>query len=489
VQVLHVGIVIHVVNREQSLWVYKDTCEKEVVPQFLTELKEEDEDVAKEMAEKIIVHIHQPTDTIWIYVRDGLQNKWADYERKLAETAVRRFNALDQAKRVQLMAQLTKEKNDLEAKVRESEEKLRGLERYVADTKAQSSLLWQELSSMKSELTQSELKKAELETKLNLLARKAAEVKDTVSSEQIAALERTAQQLEMQIGEQSGEDAINRHKIVLKQKEEEFSRIAALRERAVISEAEVQKARYELELAKADYERAQRMMVDVRNRLEKVRADLKKAKEEFAQTGGLALATVIAEKTLECESELASVEGKTRILAKRIAETQQRIDDGRSLDRELEEEKGRCDELKGELAVLTQREKELDDRIRTGVRISKSPKDCYKVGGYSDIGEEEPGTFEVVGEVKKPGTFKVGRRTTLLQAIAAAGGVTKNGDAKNVVILCATKKAAPAAATPESWDVRRRVVDLMAIMKGEAPDDLIIEPDDTVIVPRKESAE
>lgn len=489
-QIPHAGIVIHLVNPEQSLWLYKQVYETKVIPQFLTELKEQDADVANEMAERIIVHIHQPTNTIWVYVRDGCQNpKWADYAMKLGEMGVRRFNALDQAKRVQLMAQLTKDKSDLEAKLRKSEQKLRGLERYVADAKAESSLLWQQLSSMKSELTQGQLKKAELETKLKFLARKAEEVKDTVSSEQIAALEKAAQQIEMQVEEQGSEDTdtIKRYQMILMQKQRELERVMDLHKKAFISQAEVEKAQFDLEMAKNDYEGARRKMGDLRQRLERVRADLERAKENFAQTGGLALATVIAEKTLECESELASVEGKIPSLARKIEETEKRIDEYRSLDRELEEEKARNDQVGKQLAGLVQKEKQLDRRIRVGAKISRSPKDCYRVGGYSDIGEEQPGTYEVVGEVKKPGSFKALPRTTLMEAMVAAGWFTDNADAHNIIVLRAAKEGAPEASGGESRAVRSYVLDFMPILKGKA-DDFTIEPDDTVIVPSKESA-
>ncbi|MDP2895160.1 MAG: SLBB domain-containing protein [bacterium] len=484
-QILHLGIVIHIVNREQPLWAYKQICEDEVLPAFLNEMKEQDPELAKTIAERIVVQVRQPTDTIWVYIKDAFPAR-VDYAPRLGEMAVRRFNALDQAKRVQLMGQLTKEKNDLEAKHKESEKQFRSLERYVADTVMEKDLLRQQLSSMKNELTQAELKRAELETKLSLLDRKAAEVKDTVSSEQIAALEKAAQELEMQIQEQSGDDAVTRCKIILRQKEEEFQRVSSLHERSMVSEAEMQKAQAELELSRADYDRAQRIGSLLRDRLAQVREDLKKAKEEFSKTGGLALATVIAEKTLECESELASVQGKTESLAKRIAETERHIAEYRSREYVLQEEKAKNEKLQRDLADLVENEKQLDRRIRAGVDVSKSPERYCEVGGYRDIGEEQPGAYEVVGEVKKPGTFKMAARTTLLQAVAAAGGLTANADAENVVVLRAAKREAPAPGA--SWDVQRHVVDCTAMIKGESPDDFILQPDDTVIVPGKEAA-
>ena len=109
-KILHLGIVIHVVNREQPLWVYKQLCEDEVIPAFLAEMKEQDPELAKTIAERIVVQMHQPTDTIWVYIKDGYPARM-DSARRLGEMAARRFNALDQAKRVQLMGQLAKEKN------------------------------------------------------------------------------------------------------------------------------------------------------------------------------------------------------------------------------------------------------------------------------------------------------------------------------------------------------------------------------------------
>lgn len=487
-KILHLGIVIHVVNREQPLWVYKQVCDDEVVPAFLNEVKEKDPELAKTMAERIVVQMHQPTDTIWIYVKDGHPAEM-DYGRKLGEMAVRRLNALDQAKRVQLMGQLTREKNEIEAKLQESEKQFRSLERSVADTIIDKQLLGQQLSSMKNEFTHAELKKAELETKLNLLDKKAAEVKDTVSSEQIAALEKTAQELEMQIYEQSSDDDAKRFAIILRQKEEEFRRVSSLYERKTISQAEMEKAQAELELAEADYERARRIESLLRDRLAQVRDDLKKAKEEFSKTGGLALATVIAEKTLECESELAAIQGKTDNLAKRIVEIERRIDEYRSREYVLQEETAKNEKLQRDFAKLANEEEQLDLRIRAGVEISKLPERYCKVGGYSDIGEEQPGTYEVVGELKKPGTFKMAARTTLSQAVAAAGGLTANADAENVVVLRAAKREAPTPGGAGPWDVQRHLINCTAIMKGESPDDFILQPDDMLIVPNKGSAE
>lgn len=485
-RILHLGIVIHVVNREQPLWVYKQVCENEVTPALLNEMKHKDPELAKTVAKGIVVQMNQPTETVWVYFKDAYLAGVEDYGRRLGEMAVRRFNALDQAKRVELMGQLTKEKSDLEAKLQESEKQFRSLERYVADGVMEKDLLRQQLSSMKNELTQAELKRAELETKLSLLDRKAAEVKDTVSSEQIAALEKTAQELEMQIQEQSGDDAIMRCEIILRQKEDEFQRVSKLRESSMVSESEMQKAQAELELAKADYDKAKRIGSLLQDRLAQVREDLKKAKEEFSKTGGLALATVIAEKALECESELASVQGKTDSLAKRIMETERRIDEYRSIELGLQEERAKNEKVQKDFINLVEEEKQLDRRIRAGVDVSKSPERYCKVGGYSDIGEEQPGAYEVVGEVKKPGTFKMAARTTLLQAVAAAGGLTANADAENVVVLRAAKRE---TATPEaSWDVQRHVVNCTAMTKGESPDDFILQPDDTVIVPGKSSA-
>lgn len=483
-RILHLGIVIHVVNREQPLWVYKQVCDDEVVPAFLNEVKEKHPELAKTMAERIVVHMQQPTDTIWVYVKDGFPAEM-DYGRRLGEMAARRFSALDQAKRVELMGHLTKEKNELGAKLQEWEKQFRSLERSVADTIKDKELLRQQLSSMKNERIQAELRKAEFETKLNLLGRKAAEVKDTASSEQISALEKTAQELEMQIYEQSSDDVAKRFAIILRQKEEEFRRVSSLYERKTISQAEMEKAQAELELAEADYERARRIGSVLQNRLAQVREELKQAKEEFSKTGGLALATVIAEKTLECETELASVQGKTDNLAKRIVEIERRMDEYRSREYVLQEETAKNEKLQEDFAKLADEEEQLDRRIRAGVDISKLPERYYKVGGYSDIAEEQPGTYEVVGQVKTPGTFKMAARTTLLQAVAVAGGLTANADAENVVVLRAAKREPPAPQA--SWNVQRQVVDCTAMIEGESPDDFILQPDDMVIVPSKEA--
>jgi len=500
--VLHAGVNISVRNREHPLWFYKRICLEDVVPQFLAELKRENPDVEKEIAEKIIVHIHQPLDAIWIYIKGGWPMR-RDYARKLAEMALRRFNALDQAERVKSVARITNEKNVMQAVFEKSGDQVRSLDRYLTKMKRETESLRQRLSSHKSQLIQEELKKAELETKLKLLSKKAADVKDAVSAEGIAALEKTAQQLEMQVEEQGSEDTIKRYQMILTQKEREFERVMDLHKKAFISQAEVEKAQFDLEMAKNDYEGARRKMGDLRQRLERVRADLERAKENFAQTGGLALATIIAEKTLECETELASAQSNIRSLQHRIGEVEAELDHYQSLSDKVERERKANEELRALFNALASQEMELDNRIRSGVEISKSPKDYYNVGGYSDVGEEKPGMYEVVGEVKKPGTMKLEPEITVLKAINSAGGFTHNADTENVIVLRAVKTAparSPAPSAPgqppsprswttgQGWDVKRHVVDCKAILEGKSPDDFMIKPDDTVIVPSKESA-
>ncbi len=482
--ILHAGANILIRNREHPLWVYKELCEEEIVPQFLAELEKESHDLAKELAETIVVQVDQPLEGIWIYIKDGHPRR-VDCARKLAEMALRRFNALDQSMRVRLMGKLAEEKDAARAKYDDSNRELGDLQRYLAKVKLDTNDLREQLSSYRGQLAQAEMTKAELETKLELLTRKAEKVKDTVSSEQIAALEKAVQQLEMQIEEHSTEDALKKCAIILRQKEQELARATQLRERAVISEADVQKAQYDLELARTDFERAKQMEVGLKNRLEKVAYELSKAKEEFAQTGGLALATIIAQKTLECETELVSLEGKIENLRDRIGETESRLDRYRQIEEKVERAKAHSATLEEEYGALRAREQRLDARIRKGVEISKSPEDYYRVGGYESIGEERPGMYDVVGAVNKPGTLKLQPETTIVKAIRAAGGFADDADTENVVVLRATRKAGPQT---QAWDARRHVIDCRAILEGTSADDFLIEPDDTVVVPTRESA-
>jgi len=82
------------------------------------------------------------------------------------------------------------------------------------------------------------------------------------------------------------------------------------------------------------------------------------------------------------------------------------------------------------------------------------------------------GTFFVDGAVRKPGPYPLGRRYSLTQALATAGGVDSELNASDVVIFRKTGTSG----------MKQVLVDLDAVMAGKAPDPQI-EEDDVIVVP------
>lgn len=81
--------------------------------------------------------------------------------------------------------------------------------------------------------------------------------------------------------------------------------------------------------------------------------------------------------------------------------------------------------------------------------------------------------FFVYGEVIKPGTYFLEENTTVLKAITMAGGFTKYGSSSRVKIL-RTKKNAP------GYDAIK--VNMKAVMNGASTDDVVLEPDDIIVI-------
>jgi len=80
--------------------------------------------------------------------------------------------------------------------------------------------------------------------------------------------------------------------------------------------------------------------------------------------------------------------------------------------------------------------------------------------------------YGVLGEVAKPGIFVMSRRLSVYEAVLDAGGILRTGK-KQVVLL--------------RWDanrmVRPQIIDVAAIERGKAPDNLFLQPGDQIFVP------
>ncbi|MFH1692080.1 MAG: polysaccharide biosynthesis/export family protein [Candidatus Omnitrophota bacterium] len=81
--------------------------------------------------------------------------------------------------------------------------------------------------------------------------------------------------------------------------------------------------------------------------------------------------------------------------------------------------------------------------------------------------------FFVYGEVVRPGTYFLEENTTVLKAITMAGGFTKYGSSSRVKVLREKENA------PGYMAIK---VNMKAVMDGVSTDDVVVEPNDIVVV-------
>jgi polysaccharide export outer membrane protein len=115
-------------------------------------------------------------------------------------------------------------------------------------------------------------------------------------------------------------------------------------------------------------------------------------------------------------------------------------------------------------AGLTTAQLEHEIAQRLGARYLQSPQVSVSV----TEGASQKVTVE--GEVKNPGVFQVKGRTTLMQAIAMAGGPDDEADLHKVAVI-----------RRENGVRRAAICDYDAIRKGRAPDPLIQGNDEVVV--------
>jgi polysaccharide export outer membrane protein len=88
------------------------------------------------------------------------------------------------------------------------------------------------------------------------------------------------------------------------------------------------------------------------------------------------------------------------------------------------------------------------------------------------INVPEAGMFFVDGAVRKPGSYPLGRRYSLSQALATAGGVDPELNSNDISIF---RRQGPG-------EVQTIALDLTAVMSGSIADPQI-RPDDVIVVP------
>ncbi len=497
--------------RERPVEFYKGVFAEEVMPEFLAELKKQNPGIdEKELAEKVAVRADLQRESLLVYVQADHAETGVAEAHRLAQTALRKFIAMDQAERMKLIQRKMEEQDELKAAIEPLQEEVRllGKDPRLQNTEEQLESLRSRLSSCREELEQAELKNTELQAKRELLSEKAAQTRDTVSIEEVAFLQKTARELAMQLDDAARlqyERKLKRHTILLEQKEKRLADLKPLLEGGRLSAGEFREAQDELELAKYDYELAKMELDQVKQRLNEVKTELQKAKRTLAETGGLELASIIAEKTLQCETEMAGVKVKIADLRDKIEAAEKEMKEIASLTARYRSRSGELSDLQRQVHELQKEETAVEGRLASAGESRERLQDTYRVESVQDIEAQqgELGTYDVMGEVKNPGQQNLQAKTSLLDAIKAAGGFTDNGDPSRVIVIHSTgsrmrrpprpgPRSVPAPASrPRALPSRpqREVMDCSAILEGKSPDDFMIEDGDVVVVPRRAPGE
>jgi hypothetical protein len=463
---------IWIPEKKGSLWGEKFTCEKEVKPQYIAQLKSRNPEIDEEkLAQEILIQADEEKGAIVLTVPGEDEKSALENARLVGGIAVGMLRDMARSGQRFALEAIENERDGVMREITELEEKLAGLQRDkgMFDPKKEMDSLVSRLNSYREELVGAELKSAELEAKLSFLSRKAAEVRDAVSAEEIAALENTAESLSSSL-EEIRESRMRKLAIVLEQKEKGYEHVQKLREAATVSQKEVEDAEAELRLARSDYEAAASEYRRVEERLKSVRENLAKARERRAAMGVQELMPVIAQGMLECESEAAAVEVKKRHLRNAIAVLEAEIAEKGSIAAELERRQAKVDGLKKRLAGLFDSEGAIRAQMWGGM-----PPQVVMTEALERL-PERPAKYNVIGEVRNPGLYELQVRSTILTAMAMAGGFTDYADQGGVIVL---RRAGD--------QTERSNIDVGAILKGKAPDDFFIEADDVIWVPRKGS--
>lgn len=115
-----------------------------------------------------------------------------------------------------------------------------------------------------------------------------------------------------------------------------------------------------------------------------------------------------------------------------------------------------------------QAERRIEDAL--GANYLQNPQVDIFVSEYANM------NITVGGQVKKSGVFPMRGQTTLMQAVALAGGVSDTANEQEVIVF----------RTREGNRLNAYVVDLQAIQRGELSDPLLVA-DDKILIPESGS--
>ncbi len=97
----------------------------------------------------------------------------------------------------------------------------------------------------------------------------------------------------------------------------------------------------------------------------------------------------------------------------------------------------------------------------------------------------------IIGEVKKPGTYYLTRKTTLVEAISMAGGTTDNADREVIIVRPDKhrKSAVNRAKQPlsQAEGGRQIKVDLRSAVEGDLTQNIFVHDGDSIFIPKAKS--
>ena len=124
------------------------------------------------------------------------------------------------------------------------------------------------------------------------------------------------------------------------------------------------------------------------------------------------------------------------------------------------------DEVKAAGLTISELDKEMTGRLKEYIRFPDVSISLRAMGGQRVI---------ILGEVKSPGVYSLKGRKTILEAVALAGGFTKDAVLNSVIVIKGGFK------NPHP----KRVDLASALKKGKMKEDIVLESQDIVFVPKK----
>jgi len=124
------------------------------------------------------------------------------------------------------------------------------------------------------------------------------------------------------------------------------------------------------------------------------------------------------------------------------------------------------DEVKAAGLTISELDKEMTERLKEYIRFPDVSISLRAMGGQRVI---------ILGEVKSPGVYSLKGRKTVLEAVALAGGFTKDAVLNSVIVIKGGLK------NPHP----KRVDLASALKKGKMKEDIVLDSQDIIFVPKK----